>query len=72
MFTRLKVLWNACMATKCKHSHWRPAISNRAPAKWCDACGVATNITEAEFYALFGRSSYAISEIPRPPVTEHF
>jgi hypothetical protein len=73
MFTRIikKLISIIFPESGCKHSKWRPAISNHAPAKWCSLCGIAVNIKEAEFYALFGRSSYTTSEIPRPDIIEH-
>ena len=72
MFTRIRVIWHLLTDPGCKHPRWRPAVSNRAPAKWCAECGVTVNITEAEFYALFDRPSFASSEKPTPQVTGHF
>ena len=38
----------------CEHD-WRPAITSLGPARYCDICTVTEQITEAEFYAQFGR-----------------
>ena len=74
-FARLKVLWHTAASCfnppRCQHPRWRPAIKDHAPAKWCSQCGVSVNIKETEFYALFGRPSYAVSETPFDLTQEH-
>ena len=38
----------------CRHK-WRPAITSKGPARHCYFCGHTEKLTEAEFYAQFGR-----------------
>jgi len=38
----------------CTH-FWRPAITSKGPAKHCMHCQTTIQISEADFYAQFGR-----------------
>jgi Zn finger protein HypA/HybF involved in hydrogenase expression len=39
---------------RCNHC-WRPALTSKGPAKYCPHCHTTTQLSEADFYAVFGR-----------------
>ena len=41
----------------CDHA-FRPALTSRGGAQWCQRCGLTQPLTEAAFYALYGRMPY--------------
>lgn len=43
----------------CPHA-WRPGSTKSGPVKWCPLCDVIVHLTEAEFYAHFGRAYSAL------------
>ena len=51
MIRRLLAWWKR---RRCKHV-WRPAVSSRGPAKYCDRCETTVRLDAPEFYAVFGR-----------------
>jgi hypothetical protein len=65
MITWMRRLWLQMTIAKCAHV-WRPALYYNAPSRYCDVCKHVENISEAEFYAHFGRPSYAKNDIPWP------
>jgi len=38
----------------CPHK-WRPALTSKSPARYCNICEKVEHLTEPEFYAYFGR-----------------
>src|SRR5689334_17226905 len=39
-----------------EHEHfWRPGVSSKGPVKHCDECNATVQISNEDFYALFGR-----------------
>ena len=54
MFERLIRTWKILTEPPCKH-HWRPALGMNLPVRYCDICERHEEMTEAEFYAQFGK-----------------
>lgn len=53
----LKAVVDTYLSTpKCPHP-WRPARTSKGPARYCYRCDITEQLTEAEFYAQFGRTS---------------
>lgn len=51
---RIAVWWKRLW---CEH-YWRPALTSKGCARYCDYCDKTEVITEAEFYSYFGRMPY--------------
>jgi hypothetical protein len=54
MFERLIRTWKILTSPTCQH-HWRPALGMDKPVRYCDLCERHDPLTEAEFYAQFGK-----------------
>jgi hypothetical protein len=49
---RIRLVWRQHF---CYHIFWRPAKTQAGLAKVCDKCQTVVPLTQAEFYAQFGR-----------------
>lgn len=63
MIERLIRLWIRLTNPHCPH-HWRPAVGAAKPMRYCDICQQIETITEAEFYAQFGKMPHRWNDGP--------
>lgn len=54
IFDKVIAILDRFIKKPCKH-HWRPALGMNKPVRYCDLCDLHEPITEAEFYAQFGK-----------------
>jgi hypothetical protein len=66
MFTLLKEVWTILTRAGCQH-RWRPALSNGKAAKHCPLCKNTVELTESEFYAVFGRTHHSEPAMEKDP-----
>jgi hypothetical protein len=66
MFTRLREIWAILTMPTCPHQ-WRPALSHGKPAKYCSLCKAHVELTEGEFYSIFGRTHHSEPAMKKDP-----
>ena len=63
LLQKIRAIWDEIQKPICKHK-WRPALLNNTPVRHCTQCNTTEPLTDAEFYAQFGKMPHKIDWQP--------